>query len=84
MSNEGVRMVLRHLVFCAVVAAGSSAAYAVQVPSAEYNGLSYGRGQTHAGPAVRVARPGRFQRSDEHRHHGDERHHGGDSGGYGS
>ncbi len=76
-------MVPKRLVFCAAMIAVSGAGYAAQVPSAEYNGLNYGRAKTHAGPVVRVARPGHLQRSDERHRKGDERHHGGDSGGYG-
>ncbi len=84
MDAKGVLMGLKRLVLGAALVVTSVAVYAAQVPSAVYNGLNYGKSRTYSGPAVRVARPGHFKRSDE-RHRGDgERHHGGESGGYGS
>lgn len=81
---KGVVMGLQRLVLGAALVFGSGAIYAAQVPSAVYNGLDYGKPKTHSGPAVRVARPGHFKRSDERHRGDDERHRGSESGGYGS
>ena len=55
----------RHLLYALALVATPVMASAAQVPSAVYNGLSYGSSWTHAGPAVRVARPGHYQYSNE-------------------
>lgn len=49
-------------------------ASAAKVPSAVYNGLDYGVPRTHAGPAARVARPGRSLHNDAHHRRDDIRH----------
>ncbi|AWP23717.1 hypothetical protein C4901_10590 [Acidiferrobacter sp. SPIII_3] len=72
----------RHLLYVAALVATPLMASAARVPSAAYNGLSYGASRTHAGPAVLVARPGRYRYSDEHHRRDDNRR--GDSNGGGS
>lgn len=62
-------------IFCtAVLAAVLMVASAAKVPSAVYNGLGYGVPLTHAGPAVRVARPARSLHNGEHHRRDDIRH----------
>ena len=55
----------RHLLYALALVATPVVASAARVPSAVYNGLSYGPSWTHAGPAVRVARPGHYRYSNE-------------------
>ncbi|AWP23649.1 hypothetical protein C4901_10185 [Acidiferrobacter sp. SPIII_3] len=57
----------KRLLVVSALAALPVAAMAAQVPSAVYNGLNYDRTRTHAGPPVRVARPGRYRHSDVRR-----------------
>lgn len=57
----------------------TSGALAARVPSAVYNGLNYGYHRTHAGAAVRAARPGSYHRTDNERRR--RRHDRGDDSG---
>ena len=58
-------MTSRHFLYALALVATPVMASAARVPSAVYNGLSYGPSWSHAGPAVRVARPGHYRYSDE-------------------